>query len=188
MIPYLNPDVLKLPLNDNFYILVNPLNTNGVKIINTRQADILNVINGNISIKGISVKFNFSEMEILKYLQSLVEKNIISFVGNDFKSPKWKELPKSLDLWVHTTNECTLKCNYCYISTLHNKSSMNSAVIFQLEKRLVELIKKKSINSLKIRLAGGEPLLVLRKWKTFVDKVYQIASKNHIRCKFVFLT
>lgn len=57
--------------------------------------------------------------------------------------------------WIHTTDSCNMKCEYCYVSG-------NSIMEKPVYDAILKLLPKEETH---IRIAGGEPLLVYSQWK-----------------------
>lgn len=188
MIPYQNPHLVKREIDDGFYTIVNTYSTNGLKLLNPNQFKIFNAIDGIKSISKIADDLNFKVDEVQQVLDMLHKKQIVNF-DNIFQEPNWdNQSPRSLNLWIHTTNKCNLGCSYCYITTLQTTGGMSKETIEQLGIKLLQTAKERKLLSVKIRLAGGEPLLQFKNWKDFIISMKSEFKK--INCDFTvaFLT
>jgi len=103
------------------------------------------------------------------FLKLLSQTEIIRFDIN-FSNPLKPRTPQSLNFWIHTTNRCNLTCGYCYISTLNTSKGMQTHTQRQLLNKLIETVRRKKITSVKLRLAGGEPLSQFKAWKDFIPE------------------
>ncbi len=182
MIPYKNPHLVVRPIDDGFVTISNTYSTDGLKVVNAKQYQIFQNVNGVNDIKNIASLTNLDITAVSNVLEQFEQKQIVNFSGN-FEEPDWnKEDPKSLNLWVHTTNKCNLGCSYCYISTLQTTGGMSEEVIAQLGKKLLQTAVERKLKSVKLRLAGGEPLLQFKHWKDFIVEMKEEFLK--IQCDF----
>ena len=169
----LNSNVIILDLDDKFKALVNPRISDGIKIINKIQFDLFELILKGEKIKDIEYFLCVSEESILKFIQSLVRKNIIYEAEADVCSSFKKEnFSKSLDFWIHITDLCNLKCSYCFLSSDRTKgNTMEDSTIDLFIQKLTNVVDKYHINRLNIRFAGGEPLLKFDVLKDIYSKI-----------------
>jgi uncharacterized protein len=65
--------------------------------------------------------------------------------------------PKALSAWLHLTDRCNLRCDYCY--TAHAKSNMSLAVGRASIDALIRSAVAHGYQGVKLKYAGGEPLL-----------------------------
>ncbi len=129
----------------------------------------LAAIDNQTSVSALSEKFGIAADVVEEFLFLLARTEIIRF-DQQFSSPRKPSSPQSLNFWVHTTNRCNLSCGYCYISTLNTTSGMSETTRHQLLEKMVETVHKRGLTSIKLRLAGGEPLSQFKAWKTFIPQ------------------
>lgn len=185
---YKNPHLVIRPIEDNFWVVVNTYAANGLKLLNGNQYKIFNSIDNNKSIEIIAAELNTAAKDVESFILMLEKKGIANF-SNHFQEPNWSnENPKSLSLWIHTTNKCNLGCSYCYISTLQTTGGMSAETIDQLGVKLLQSANERGLKSVKIRLAGGEPLLQFKNWKGFVEKTKGEFQKINCHFGVAFLT
>lgn len=75
---------------------------------------------------------------------------------------------KVLSPWIQVTNRCNLHCNYCFVN--QNLNDMTEEVYNNINDTFFKLLDKGEVNKVVYRIAGGEPLLVFNKWKSFVNQ------------------
>lgn len=81
--------------------------------------------------------------------------------------------------WVHTTTRCNLRCGYCFVDK--NGKDMEDSVYIKLKRKLCTLVSEDKLDHIKLRLAGGEPLLVYDKWITHMqDLLDKLGNKVSI--------
>ncbi len=151
--------------------------------MNRAQFDILSAIDNKRSISDLSERLSIQSDILEGFLKLLSKTEIIRF-DDGFTKPQKPKTPQSLNFWVHTTNRCNLTCGYCYISTLNTTNGMLATTQRQLLTKLVETVKRKNITSIKLRLAGGEPLSQFKVWKSFIPEAK--TTLKALGCDLVF--
>jgi uncharacterized protein len=76
-------------------------------------------------------------------------------------------MPKTLTVWIHTSNGCNLSCAYCYIPRLHKALTPERAVQYQMSEQvsstvlsgLIKVCQSEGFERLSLKFAGGEPTL-----------------------------
>lgn len=167
MIPIKSPHLLVKPIDERYFYAVNCVYPHSLRILNRFQFDILSTIDNQSSISMLCEKLSIQPAVLKGFLNLLSETEIIKF-DHDFKTPQKPKTIRSLNFWVHTTNQCNLTCGYCYISTLNTSKGMVEATQKQLLSKLIETVTNRKLTSIKLRLAGGEPLSQFKKWKGFI--------------------
>lgn len=187
LIPHVAREVLLNTVESSYAYVVNCSYPNSFRLLNRRQYEILQAINGRDDIQTIAGQFNTDSETIEKFLLLLHKTAIISF-DKDLHLPVKPAAPKSLNFWIHTTNACNLGCSYCYISTLNTGKAMTDNVRQQLLFKLVEAVHKKGIRQIKLRLAGGEPLSQFHVWKAFIPEAREALADTVCTFDVGFLT
>lgn len=73
---------------------------------------------------------------------------------------------KHINLWLQVTDRCNLACDYCYIPSLYSRKTLRKdmfSLLFQHFKNI------KGLETVHLKLAGGEPLMVFSLWKEGVQ-------------------
>lgn len=179
MIPIKSPHLLVRPVNDQYFYAVNCSYPHSLRILNRAQFDILSAIDNQSSIFQLSDRLSVQVDTLNDFLNLLSQTDIIRF-DNQFSNPIKPQTPTSLNFWVHTTNRCNLTCGYCYISTLNTANGMQLNTQQQLLYKLVETVRKRKITSIKLRLAGGEPISQFKNWKAFITEAK--SALNLLEC------
>ena len=71
----------------------------------------------------------------------------------------------SLSTWIFTTDNCNLRCPYCFEG--HINKTMSEEVWSATSEHFIKLIKNNVITRTHWRISGGEPLLVFDTWREF---------------------
>jgi len=185
-VPIKSPQLLIRPIDDQHVFVVNCAYPNSLRILNWAQYEVLAAIDNQTSISTLSEKLGIAADVIEEFLNLLARTEIIRF-DQQFSTPRKPANPKSLNFWIHTTNRCNLTCSYCYISTLNTTSGMAETTRQQLLSKMVETVQKRGLKSIKLRLAGGEPLSQFKAWKTFIPQAKRTlqAIGCQLECSFI---
>lgn len=91
---------------------------------------------------------------------------------------------KELTCWIHLTNDCNLRCKYCYI---HKSSEiMSSDILFNSVDKMFESCIEHQFDCLALMLVGGEPLTQMQTIKSLVS--YCNNHKSKIPVRFIIPT
>lgn len=186
LIPQKAPELLLKPVNDQYAYAVNCSFPNSFRLLNRRQYDILQAVNGRDDVDALANDLELNADTLEQYLSMLAKTEIVSF--NGFTVPEKPAAPNALNFWIHTTNACNLGCSYCYISTLNTGKGMADTVRQQLLLKMVEAAQNKGIRHIRLRLAGGEPLGQFNVWKTFIPEARAILAEVGCRLDVGFVT
>lgn len=186
-IPYKNPNLLVDRIERNFYYVVNPFIKDGMKVINVKQYKIFDIIDGEKDIEQIKALTGFKEEDIVMVCKIFETKNMINFT-NIFQKPIWDRNTKTMHFWVHTSNECSLRCSYCYIHTLGQKDFITEETIEIFLDKVLQTVKERELERVSLRLAGGEPLLKFPLWKTHLVDLKHRLHDFHCKLQITFLS
>ncbi|MBR6688460.1 MAG: radical SAM protein [Clostridia bacterium] len=75
---------------------------------------------------------------------------------------------KYMSPWIFTTNQCNLRCPYCYVKW--NDKKMSRQTYDKINSRFLHMLDTGELDFVVYRLAGGEPTLVFHDWKEFVQE------------------
>lgn len=100
----------------------------------------------------------------------VVEDSLLSFLINE------KKLFISLELNL----SCNLRCPYCYQSGTHNGRVISDSALDSLVEYVSEVSKSTSIEDLYIKILGGEPTLVWKKFTKIFDSLSALCKANNI--------
>ncbi len=181
LIPQKSPELLLKPLGDGYAYAVNCSFPNSFRLLNHRQYEILQAVNGLDDVQTLAARFGLDNGTLEQFLMMLNKTEIIGF-ANKFSTPKKPSSTNSLNFWIHTTNACNLGCSYCYISTLNTGGGMTKTVRQQLIYKMLEAVRNKGIKHIRLRLAGGEPLGQFNVWKIFIPEAKLALAE--IGCRF----
>lgn len=160
------------PYNEDVYLLYNPEGYGGVLTVGKEIVDLINLFDGTIDLASAIKLAGFStdEREMVKgFVEVLVENQMLVSSKKIDNKKSWK---KALTCWLHITNDCNLRCKYCYIHKSRDK--MCDSIVFETIDKMLESCKRNNIPNLEIMLVGGEPLTRF----DLIQKIVDYCSKN----------
>lgn len=163
---YVNPDLLIQSLDADFYYITNLRLNYSSKVITKKQYEILKHINGHNTISMISKELEIDTEKVVKAIDILLKNEYVNW-ENNFRVQAFQSNPQSMNLWIHTTNICTLKCDYCIIKTLGENTTISKLTFENLAKSIIHTVKNRGLKKVTLRMAGGEPLTAFDNWKQF---------------------
>ncbi|SEW38729.1 radical SAM/SPASM domain-containing protein [[Clostridium] fimetarium] len=84
--------------------------------------------------------------------------------------------------WIFTTNNCNLRCPYCF--ERHYNQSMSPEVWEATNNQFLSLFEKGKIDWLTYRLSGGEPFFNFDEWKDY-PLIMKEKLKEKFRCSMI---
>lgn len=175
------PNLHSGELPDQHRLLFNPLRDNGVIVLNSIATEIWEHFKTPKSPVELPQSFNF-DTEI--WTNNMLNLGILEPV--DSQIVVTKRAPRTLSAWVHVTNECNLRCDYCYINKTSEK--MDSDVGYASIDAIIRSAIYGQFKHLKLKFSGGEATLNL-------DLVFQLdeyargkASKADLEYESVVLS
>ena len=174
------------PLDNDFFVIVNPLVKNSLRVINHNQKKIIDLFDGKKNIDEIGTLTGYSNENILQFVSDIAPDYLTSFTS--IKKEDFIKDVDSLNLWVHITDKCNLACPYCHVPTVHTKSNMQDKIRLQFGEKLIQSAKEDNIKSIHLRFSGGEPLLLFKDWTSTLVEWKKRLSEVDCSLSFGFLT
>ena len=142
-------------LSEEHFLLYNAWGHHGVIVLNTPSFQILNVLAQANSLYEAQSKLNnqYTINEMHTLAKSFID---LSFLVRENTHPTLPK-PDFLTVWLHLTNQCNLRCKYCYLTK--SPRSMTPAVLIKALKMVHQTAIDNNIAKIKIKYSGGEPTL-----------------------------
>lgn len=181
---YINPYLIFERLNKDYYVVVNPLKKHTVRLLTTAQVKLLNLLKDNIDNDLINHIFTHDNFKVF---YNLMECD--GFVGNKPILPSIDSYKSNwLNLWVHLTDSCNLRCKYCYIQTKDSNSVMSEAIMQTLISKILQTVLEENTKVVNIRFSGGEAFLYYKKTINFIHELREKLSILNCKLYITFLT
>lgn len=151
--PLRHPALHSQVLSDSHTLLFNPFYDQGIAVLNSAAQALW----GRFATpqRVTDVLAGEADSGAFDTIDSLLRFGLLESVGKQL-APR-QGAPQTLSTWIHVTNECNLRCDYCYI----NKS--NEEMSADVGRSAVDAIfRSAALNGfqrIKLKFAGGEAML-----------------------------
>lgn len=176
---------------EGFLLVYNPISEKGLVVLNKEASFLFKQVDNKKTIsdifssaKEIDPDVEFSD--IAKAFKDSLSSEIIYFNKPKTKTKVFSQKPKHLGVWFHITNQCNLRCTYCYVYKTPDK--MSDRIAQKAMKKIFASAKKHGFKKITFKFSGGEPLLELKKLLSLVNKAKSLGKKLKIETDFVVLT
>jgi uncharacterized protein len=182
-----NKKAISVKVDDRFYAILDPSLKYSMRIVLKEQLELFNQIDDKKSVEELVALSKKDKKLVMQFLIALREVDLIDFD----KSPKAKETKKikHLNLWIHMTDKCNLRCKYCYVSTLDTYKTMSKEVLDRIEYKLIEAIENdKELSMIHLKLSGGEIFSKFDYWKDIVKRWKHLIEERKVVASIVCLS
>lgn len=175
----------------NFSLVYNPISEKGLTVLNKEAFFLFCLVDGKKTLGNIlKLAKKEDNTAVFNDIKNVFE-NFVSSEIVYFDKPKSKDFlliskPTHLGVWFHITNQCNLRCTYCYIYKTPNKMSRKTAQL--AINKIFSSAKKQGYKKITFKFAGGEPLLELRQLLHVINQARLLGKKNNIDLDFVVIT
>lgn len=175
---------------DNYWYVFLPLGINGLVVVNEATKVVYDLIDGKQNVeeifKQIKLKDKKAEIKDLeKLILNLIDKGLIC-LRRGKEGAIGDKKPKVFEVWMHVTNQCNLRCKYCYVKK--SNEFMSREKMRETGKKVINMAKKQGFVKVKFKLSGGESLLRLNEIIDFVVETRKLGEIKHLRIDFVVMT
>ncbi len=152
--PLRHPQLHIQTLPAHHTLLFNPDSDVGVAVINKPAEAIWQKFKEPRRLQDLNASGDF-----VSFVGQLARAGLLENAGPRVKLRRKK--PTVLSTWIHVTNECNLRCAYCYIQK--SKENMSEEVGRATVDALFRSAVKHNFNKIKLKFAGGEATMNLRR-------------------------
>ncbi len=115
---------------------------------------------------------------------SLAEQRLL--IPDGAEIPRNSSQPDTLMVWLHITNQCNLRCAYCYV----NKTS--DAMPQEIGEHAIRTVMENAVRhgflAVKIKYAGGEPTLNFSLIRSLATQAQRLAEEHQLKLDQVVLS
>lgn len=141
-------------LQDNTYLAFNPQGEAGVVVINQATHDLLNIFTTPHTLTEVAAATALPT-EALTAVHRLAALGLIEPVGSPSRAASPRA--RTLTAWLHVTNQCNLRCPYCYLHKSPSKMDLERGIA------AIEAVLRSALANgfqrAKLKYAGGESTL-----------------------------
>ncbi|HET7017668.1 MAG TPA: radical SAM protein [Streptosporangiaceae bacterium] len=157
----MSPETVEVQLDDAHWLLFNPLGGGGVTILNGVARAIVASIRFRTNLTAVLAGFPNREEEVISVFEHLADRGLIetSRVGYPKRpvQPFAQPTGKVLTAWLHVTNNCNLRCPYCYLTK--TSENMSESIGREAVRAVVASAAANGFQAIKLKYAGGEASL-----------------------------
>lgn len=188
--PYLYENTHTDTVEDHLLIYV-PLSKKGLTVLTNAAAYLFKLIDnkktlGDIyeSAKKIDPRLTFAQIN--KIFEEFYNLDIVYVNQPKLKKEGIFEKSKVLAIWFHITNQCNLRCTYCFVKKTPEK--MTKEIAEQSIKKILNDGKKNGYSEIRVFFSGGECLLELGLLLHTVEIGRALAKELNIKVGFSIST
>lgn len=130
-----------------------------------------------------------AEFILCHWPMALPEDTLRAFVKSGLLTTPERERPQgneTLSAWLHVTDRCNLRCSYCYLP--HVREDMSSETGHAAIDAIFRSAVANGFKQVKLKYAGGEPLLRFALVEELHTCAQQLAERNGIELEGVVLS
>lgn len=139
------------PLSSQYTLLFNPFHDHGVAVVNQLAKEVWELFAAPQILSQL-------DSSIVPFAQNMAQVGLLEPVGGQIRP--YQGPPQTLSAWLHVTNECNLRCDYCYISKTDETMSQDVGYA------AIDAIMRSAVNHhfqrVRLKFAGGEATLNLK--------------------------
>ncbi|MFN8495454.1 MAG: radical SAM protein [Caldilineaceae bacterium] len=144
-------------LTDEYKLLFNPYHDQGVAVLNPVAQQLWQQFQQPQHLHEIMPLS--PEQDVTADVQTLFQLGLLQPTG--YHPQPRKATPKVLNTWIHVTNECNLRCDYCYINK--TADDMPADVGRATVDAILRAAVRYGFQQVKLKFAGGEATLNLKR-------------------------
>jgi uncharacterized protein len=155
-IPLEQPRRLKpVALQEGWQAYYNGDGPIGITVLNRDARRVLDAFDRPVPAKDVSQRLlDLSPHVVQEAVNNMIE---IGLLRPQIQPASQPAQASALSAWLHVTEDCNLKCPYCYVR--QRPRTMSLEVAHRAVDRLVEAARKHGYKTLRLKYAGGEPTL-----------------------------
>ena len=141
------------------YILFNPIAGIGVSVLNAAAQQILEMVNGRTTIGALVQQMEESGIATATQGRALLlqmQAVRLIYTGSAPPQPVPRP-PLHLGVWLHVTNQCNLRCTYCYLDKTNERLALTRGQ--RALDAVFDAARTQGMQHLTLKYAGGEALL-----------------------------
>lgn len=172
----------------------NPISSRGIVVLDPESKYILDQIDGKKSVQDIfkivkKVDSNATDYDVTRIIDDLISSRLIYNSASKLDSINKRDAKndgKLLRVWIHLTNQCNLRCLYCFVGKTNERMDLNTGV--KSIRKLIREAKYAGYEEIVCNFGGGEPLLEWGRLVKIVNRCKSEAEKMKISLRFGIIT
>lgn len=170
-----NREAVEVRLDNAHRALFNPLGGGGVTVVNNAAYQIFRSVGQRASLADVLAGSPGRRAEAVAVFSHLAERGMVLAVSSGPLSAVGHQpspaASRVLTAWLHVTNECNLRCPYCYVSK--SSEGMDESTGQEAVRAVIASAAVHGFRGVKLKYAGGEASLNHR----LVASLHELARK-----------
>lgn len=185
--PYIcSPGTARVPVSDTYQCLVTP-HSKGATLLNNEGMDLLSLFEYPRSPESILASLAMPSDQITEVSGAIERMRTLGLLRQAAQPPTiFSEAAKTLIAWLHITDRCNLRCTYCYLP--HSHADMSLETGRSALNALFRSALRHGYQQVKVKYAGGEPLLRFRVVKDLHQYAHVLAAEYGLELDGVVLS
>jgi uncharacterized protein len=169
-------------LTQGFYVVFNPLSSFGVVIVNQTG---LALLNSFCEPRRLDVSISGSDLQHELYIiNRFIELGLLESIENPTQMKRHDA--QTLTAWLHVTNNCNLRCSYCYVHKTPD------AMDIERGRESIDAVFRSAIaynfQRVKLKFGGGEATMNASVMFAMHDYARYLSNKHSIELDSVLLS
>lgn len=175
------------PCDDGLWLVCNPTETGKIAVIDEEVLSLLRCFQTPMTLQAVTS--SISEAQATRLLQTaayLLSLGFLHDIDREPAKPSSQHSQQTLSAWLHVTNACNLRCDYCYIAK--SSEQMSEETSLQAIDAIIRSAVQHRYQRVALKYAGGEAALSLPHILTTHDYALQQAHKHGLQLTASLLT
>lgn len=170
-----------------FRVFYTPHGKPSIILLNPEAFFVFNLIDGKKNLDSVFKEIQKKDKQavfsdVMRIVSSLERAGIIYFEGK--KREVVFSSTRKLSIWFHITNQCNLRCKYCFVDKRDSAMSFDKGKMAIM--KIIESALENHFQKIEVKFTGGEPLLEFQKILKLIDFARKQIQDKKIKIKTRF--
>lgn len=150
-------NLYETPIKNDFSLVFDPMGLGKMAVLNSPALKVMDAFSTPQTINDVPAKL--PELKSDDVISTAEKMATLGLLQTEPKSLIKPVLPSkdTLTAWLHLTNECNLRCDYCYLYKTHESMTLEKGM--QAVDAVFRSAQAQSYREVKLKYAGGESTL-----------------------------
>jgi uncharacterized protein len=168
------------------WLICNPIEGGHIAVLDAPAMTLFELFQQPITVGQACLRLAEQSMRRVKDVVWFLYQCGFLRLGDEATQMQKNTLPEQLTAWIHITNDCNLRCDYCYLDK--TREDLPEDVGRRAIDAVFRSALKHHIHSVKLKYAGGEASLHMKALTTLHDYAARLAQEHDIKVDAVLLT
>ncbi len=180
------PSAWETPLGGHWYVSYTPQAEVPIITLNERARRLREQFRRPRKVEEVLALAPSASKAVRQAVAAMVEAGVLVPWGESLPA-LWREAqPSTLTIWLYLTQQCNLRCPYCYVP--HHGTRMSEEMALLAVERMLRVAYQHRYRRLRIKYAGGEPTLNFKVLQSAHRYALQVGRSLGIEVEGVVLT